>query len=108
MSNELLRLVPVADAPAFDLMAHSPPFSARSEHVRKVAARSTEALVEAIGAALSTVTAEDARGFFEYTVRQVSHYETLSHQTFNMDLGSNPDLIFLRCKYSVCESGGLA
>ncbi len=34
--------------------------------LRKAAARSKEALVEAIGAALSTVTAADAQGFFEH------------------------------------------
>ena len=35
--------------------------------LRKAAARSKEALVEAIAAALSAITAEDARGFFEHT-----------------------------------------
>ncbi len=34
--------------------------------LRKAAARSKEVLVEAIGAALSAVTAADARGFFEH------------------------------------------
>ena len=34
--------------------------------LRKAAARSKEALVEAIGAALCAVTAEDARGYFEH------------------------------------------
>ena len=34
--------------------------------LRKAAARSKEALVEAIGTALSAVTAEDARGYFEH------------------------------------------
>jgi transposase len=34
--------------------------------LRKAAARSKEALVEAIGAALSAITAEDVRGFFEH------------------------------------------
>jgi transposase len=34
--------------------------------LRKAASRSKEALVEAIGVALSAVTAEDARGFFEH------------------------------------------
>jgi transposase len=34
--------------------------------LRKAAARSKEALVEAIGAALSAVTAGDARGYFEH------------------------------------------
>jgi transposase len=40
---------------------------AKIKHLlRKVAARSREALAEAIGVALSAVTAADARGFFEY------------------------------------------
>ena len=34
--------------------------------LRKVAARTKEALVEAIGVALSAVTAADARGYFEH------------------------------------------
>src|SRR3712207_5399457 len=34
--------------------------------LRKAAARTKEALVEAIAAALSAVTAEDVRGFFEH------------------------------------------
>lgn len=34
--------------------------------LRKAAARSKETLLDAIGVALSTVTAEDARGFFEH------------------------------------------
>jgi transposase len=34
--------------------------------VRKAEARTREALVEAIGSALSAVTIEDARGFFEH------------------------------------------
>jgi transposase len=34
--------------------------------LRKVAARTKEALVEAIGVALSALTAADARGFFEH------------------------------------------
>ncbi len=40
---------------------------AKIKHLlRKVAARSKEALVEAIGAALSAITAGDARGYFEH------------------------------------------
>jgi transposase len=35
--------------------------------LRKAAARSKEALLDAIAAALSAITAEDARGFFEHT-----------------------------------------
>jgi transposase len=34
--------------------------------LRKASARSKEALVEAIGMALSAITAQDARGFFEH------------------------------------------
>jgi transposase len=34
--------------------------------LREVEARTREALVEAIGAAISTVSAQDARGFFEH------------------------------------------
>jgi transposase len=42
--------------------------------LRDAAARSKEALVEAIGVALSAVTAEDARGFFEHAgYRPVGH-----------------------------------
>ncbi len=41
-------------------------FSKIKNLLRKGAARSKEALVEAIGAALSAVTASDAWGFFEH------------------------------------------
>ena len=41
-------------------------FSKIKNLLRKAAARSKEALVEAIGAALSAVTGADARGFFEH------------------------------------------
>ena len=34
--------------------------------LRKAAARTKEALIEAIGTALSAISAQDARGFFEY------------------------------------------
>ncbi len=34
--------------------------------LRKASARTKEALVEAIGVALTTITAGDARGFFEH------------------------------------------
>jgi transposase len=50
-------------------------FSKIKNFLRNAAARSKEALIEAIGVALSAVTAEDARGFFEhagYPVRQSS------------------------------------
>jgi hypothetical protein len=35
--------------------------------LHKASARTKEALVEAIGVALSEITAEDVRGFFEYS-----------------------------------------
>jgi transposase len=41
-------------------------FAKIKDLLRKAAARSKEALVEAIGAALSAVSAADARGFFEH------------------------------------------
>ena len=41
-------------------------FSKIKNLLRKAVARSKEALVEAIGRALSAVTAEDALGYFEY------------------------------------------
>jgi hypothetical protein len=34
--------------------------------MRKAEARSREALLEALGAAISALSAQDARGFFEY------------------------------------------
>ena len=55
------------------LPAYSPDYSpieeafSKLKHLlRNAAARSKEALVEAIGVALSAVTAADARGFFEH------------------------------------------
>jgi transposase len=41
-------------------------FSKMKDLLRKAEARSTEALLEAIGAALSAITDRDARGFFEH------------------------------------------
>ena len=41
-------------------------FSKIKRLVRKVEARTREALVEAIGSALSAVTTEDVRGFYEH------------------------------------------
>jgi transposase len=49
-------------------------FSKIKNLLRDAAARSKEALVEAIGVALSAVPAEDARGFFEH-----AGYRTLGH-----------------------------
>ena len=55
------------------LAAYSPDYNPIEEALSKIknllgkaAARSKEALVEAIGAALYAITAEDARGFFEH------------------------------------------
>lgn len=41
-------------------------FSKIKRHLRKIEARSREALVHAMGAALSVITGPDARGFFEH------------------------------------------
>jgi transposase len=41
-------------------------FAKTKNLLRKAAARTKEALVEAIGVALSAVTAADAQGFFEH------------------------------------------
>ena len=41
-------------------------FAKIKDLLRKAAARSREALIEAIGAALSAVSAQDARGFFDH------------------------------------------
>ena len=55
------------------LPAYSPDYDPIKEAFAKVknllrnaSARTKEALVEAIGAALSAISAQDARGFFEY------------------------------------------
>jgi transposase len=55
------------------LPAYSPDFNAIEEAfskikgaLRKAQARTREALIEALGVAISTVTATDARGFFEH------------------------------------------
>jgi transposase len=59
---ELLYLPPYS--PDFDPIEEA--FSKIKGMVRKVEARTREALVEAIGMALSAVTAREARGFFEH------------------------------------------
>ncbi len=41
-------------------------FSKITNLIRKAEARSREALLEAIGAAISAITDQDARGFFEH------------------------------------------
>jgi transposase len=43
-----------------------PAFAKLKAHRRRVAARAREALVEAIGAGLATITPADARGFFAH------------------------------------------
>jgi transposase len=59
---ELLYLPPYSP----DLNPIEEAFSKVKRILRKAQSRTREALVEAIGAAISTVTAEDARGFFEH------------------------------------------
>jgi transposase len=59
---ELLYLPPYS--PDFNPIEEA--FSKIKDMVRKVEARTREALVEAIGMALSGVTARVARGFFEH------------------------------------------
>jgi transposase len=63
------------------LPAYSPDYNpieeafAKIKHLlRNAAARTKEALIETIAAALSAITAEDARGFFEH-----AGYRTLGH-----------------------------
>ena len=51
-------------------MDHNPieeAFAKVKNLLRKVSARSKEALLEAIGVALSAVSAADARGFFDHS-----------------------------------------
>jgi transposase len=59
---ELLYLPPYS--PDFSPIEEA--FSKLKGFLRKAEARSREALVEAIGKALDTITARDARGFFEH------------------------------------------
>ena len=63
------------------LLAYSPDYNPIEEAfakiktlLRKAAARTKEALVEAIAAALSTVTAQDVMGFFEH-----ARYRPMGH-----------------------------
>jgi transposase len=51
-------------------------FSKVKDLLRKASARTKEALVEAIGAALSAVTIEDARGFFEHAGYRTTGYRS--------------------------------
>ena len=59
---ELLYLPPYSP----DLNAIEEAFSKIKGLLRKAAARSREALIEALGRALEAITSEDARGFFEH------------------------------------------
>ncbi len=59
---ELLYLPPYSP----DLNPIEEAFSKIKALIRKAEARSREALIEAMGAAISAVTAQDARGFFEH------------------------------------------
>jgi transposase len=59
---ELLYLPPYSP----DLNPIEEAFSKMKGLLRKAQARSREALLEAIGAAISAVTDQDARGFFEH------------------------------------------
>ena len=56
--------------------------------LRKAAARTKGALVEAIAAGLSAISAQDARGFFEMpdTVLQVSYCETCCNAILVQDM----------------------
>jgi transposase len=67
------KLIEQHDRELIYLPAYSPDYNPIEEAfakiknlLRKAAARSKEALVETIGAALSAVTAADAKGFFEH------------------------------------------
>ena len=51
-------------SPDYNLIEEA--FSKIKNLLRKTAARTKEALVEAIGVALSVVSAQDARGFFKH------------------------------------------
>ena len=49
------------------LQSHRGGFSKIKGLLRKTEARTREALVEAMGTAISAVTAQDARGYFEHS-----------------------------------------
>jgi transposase len=59
---ELLYLPPYSP----DLNPIEEAFSKIKSLIRKAEARNREALLEAIGAAISALSAQDARGFFEH------------------------------------------
>lgn len=71
--EQVRELIEAREAKLLYLPPYSPDFnpiegafSKIKKLLRKVAARSREALVEAMGTALSAVTAQDAKGFFEH------------------------------------------
>ena len=72
--KEIRELIEQQGCELLYLPAYSPDYNPIEEAFSKIknlllrnaAARSKEALVEAMGAALSAVTAADARGFFEH------------------------------------------
>ena len=71
--NRIGELIEQRGCELLYLPAYSPDYNPIEEAfakiknlLRKAAARSKEALVEAIGVALSAVSAQDARGFFEH------------------------------------------
>jgi len=79
------QLIEERDCELLNLPPYSPDFNPIEEAfsnikalVRKVAARSREALLEAIGEALSAVSVHDAQGFFENAGHRslVSYRET--------------------------------
>jgi transposase len=72
-SRRIRELIEQQDCELLYLPAYSPDYNPIEEAfskiknlLRKAAVRSKEALVEAIGAALSAVTAKDALGYFEH------------------------------------------
>jgi transposase len=72
-SEEVRELIEARDCEVLFLPPYSPDYNPIEEAfskikglLRKVQARTREALIEALGAAISAVTAEDAAGFFEH------------------------------------------
>ena len=71
--RRIRELIEAAGCKLLYLPAYSPDYNPIEEAsakikslLRKAAARSKEALIDALGAALSAVSPEDARGFFEH------------------------------------------
>ena len=72
-SEEVRELIEARDCEVLFLPPYSPDYNPIEEAfskikglLRKVQARTREALIEALGAAISAVTAEDAAGFFAH------------------------------------------